>query len=81
MLAEYSEDLAGLFKAGEEADFFRSPSDLAEKLDIYLGDEALRARVSEAGRLRVALDGHDVVSRMRCVIEWIKELRDARDLA
>lgn len=80
MLAEYSEDLAGLFKAGKEADFFRSPLELAEKLDVYLGDEALRARVADAGRRRVALDGHDIVSRMRSVIESIKELRDARDL-
>ncbi len=80
MLAEYTEDLAGLFKAGEEADFFRTPSELAEKLDTYLRNEALRARVAEAGRRRVALDGHDVESRMRSVIEWVKELQDEREL-
>jgi len=49
MLAEYSEDLAGLFKAGEEADFFSSQSELVEKLDIYLRDKALRARVPRRG--------------------------------
>jgi len=78
MLSEYTEDLASLFKAGEEADFFNSPSELAEKLEIYLHDETLRARVAAAGRRRVALDEHDVVSRMRSVIEWVKELQEKR---
>jgi spore maturation protein CgeB len=65
-----------MFKAGEEADFFRSPAELARKLDLYLRNEALRRRVAEAGRRRVAFDGHDVVSRMRCVIGWIEEIQE-----
>jgi spore maturation protein CgeB len=74
MLAEHTDDLAAMFKPGVEADFFRSPAELVEKLDLYLMDERLRKRVAAAGRERVVADGHDVVSRMRCVLEWISEL-------
>jgi len=81
MLAAYSDDHAALFHAGEEADFFRSPQELVGKLARYLGDEALRARVAAAGRRRVLADGHDVVSRMRRLVEWIGELREERRAA
>lgn len=75
MLSEYSEDLANMFAPGVEADFFASPSQLAEKLDKYLCNESLRRRVANAGRARVVRDGHDVVSRMRQMIRWVNEIR------
>jgi spore maturation protein CgeB len=81
MLAQYTEDLAGMFKPGEDADFFRSPEELVQKLQRYLGDDALRRRVALAGQRRVATDGHDVVSRMRQLAQWIAELKEARRAA
>lgn len=80
MLAEYTEDLAGLFKAGEEADFFHSSTELLEKVDFYLCNDEIRQRVGEAGRRRVATDGHDAVSRMRQMLFWIQELRECEEV-
>lgn len=79
MLAEYSDDLAGLYKEDEEAAFFRTPAELAEKAARYLSDDALRARVAAAGRKRVEADGHDVLSRARDMVEHLREIRKERD--
>ena len=76
MLAEYTDDLSTLFKAGEEADFFRSPAELVEKLNFYLSDEGKRCNVAAAGRQRVAVDGHDVLSRMRRVLDSVQRLQE-----
>lgn len=76
MLAEYTEDLAALFRAGEEADFFRTRDQLADKLSFYLADEKRRQAVAARGRRRVIEDGHDVVSRMRQVIAWAEEMKE-----
>lgn len=73
MLSEYSENLSGLYQEGVEADFFRSKQELIEKLRVYLSDDARRKSVAEAGYQRVRTDGHDVVSRMRQVLEWAAE--------
>ena len=75
MLSEYTDDLAGLFRAGEEADFFRSQDEMVEKLKQYLADDALRTRVAQAGRDCVVSHGHDVVSRMGQVLQWVDEMR------
>ena len=79
MLSEYTEDLAGLFRASEQADFFRSKDEMVEKLKRYLTDDALRTRVAHAGRECVVESGHDVVSRMGQVLCWAEEIRSKRD--
>lgn len=76
LLSEFSEDLASLFKEGEEADFFRSQKDLVEKLNMYLSDEKLRKRVAENGRRKVMASEHDVKSRMTYMISIINDIRD-----
>ncbi len=76
LLTEYSDDLAQLFKFGEEADFFCSAHELLDKLDLYLRDDQLRLKVADAGRRRVVTDGHDVVSRTRQLVEFIEQLRE-----
>jgi spore maturation protein CgeB len=78
MLSEYTEDLANLYEEGVEADFFRSPAQLAEKLSIYLNNENLRRHVADAGRRRVANSGHDIVSRMRQLLLWIHALLEEK---
>jgi spore maturation protein CgeB len=74
LLSEYSDDLGTLFDAGEEADFFISKLDMISKITHYLSDDELRQRVADAGYKRVIKDGHDVVSRMSKVLEYVKEL-------
>jgi len=75
MLSEYTDDLATLFREGEEAEFFRSPKELVRKVEYYLANEEARRRVAEAGLRRVHADGHDVQSRMRKMIETIEQIR------
>jgi spore maturation protein CgeB len=75
MLSEYSDDLATLFREGEEAEFFRSEEEMLAKIEHYLNDEFNRKSVAESGFRRVYQDGHDVVSRMGQVLIWVEELR------
>ena len=34
-------------------------------------DDALRAQVAAGGKMRVWADGHDVISRMRGLLQWV----------
>lgn len=76
MLAEYTDDLASLFREGEEAEFFRDPEEMVVKIERYLGDSHRRRAVAEAGFKRVYEDHHDVVSRMRQVLSWVSDIRE-----
>lgn len=71
MISEYSDDLASLYKEGEEADYFRTQDELIEKVKLYLGNEKLRQSLAANGHLRVVVDGHNVVSRMSLVLAWV----------
>lgn len=75
MLSEYTSDLASLYKEGAEADFFRNKDELIKKLSLYLGDEQLRKSVALNGYRRVMADGHDVVSRMKQLLEWVAKIK------
>jgi spore maturation protein CgeB len=75
LLSEYTDDLASLYKEGEEADFFRSKEEFIGKVKLYLGDEKLRQVVAENGYRRVTSDGHDVVSRMKQVLSWVASVK------
>lgn len=80
LLSEYSNDLAALYQEGIEADFFRDKEELIVKLRRYLEDDYLRNSVAAAGCRRVIEDGHDVVSRMKQVLEWVGQYRREGDL-
>lgn len=73
MISEYSDDLAGFYKEGEEADYFRNGDELVNKVRQYLDDEPRRLAVADLGYRRVSVDGHDVVSRMKQVLAWVTE--------
>ena len=74
MLAEYTSDLANMFREGEEVDFFRTPDEMIKKIEFYTSNEDIRKKVADAGYKRVYEDGHDVVSRMRKVLSWLDEI-------
>jgi spore maturation protein CgeB len=78
MLAEYTNDLASLYLEGEEAEFFRSPAEMAEKIERYLADDMRRSKLAAGGQRRVHADGHDVDSRMRQVLAWVTEIRERK---
>jgi hypothetical protein len=75
MLSYFTEDLAGLFIPGVEADYFSSVGEMKQKLVQYIRDPAARSRVAQAGYNKVFQSGHDVVSRMRSVMTWLSELQ------
>lgn len=78
MLSEYSSDLAGLYREGEEAEFFRNKDEMISKIEHYLTHDAQREAVAAGGWRRAHADGHDVVSRMRDLIEQVENIRGAR---
>jgi hypothetical protein len=78
LLSEYTEDAASLYTPGIEADFFRNPAELVAKLRLYVDDDTRREKVAAAGLKRAWSDGHDVVSRMRDLLEWITEVRGGK---
>lgn len=74
LMSEYSDDLARLYRGGEEAAYFASVAEMRIELQRLLTDEALRSQIAAAGMRRVWHDGHDVVSRMRNVVGWANEI-------
>ena len=75
MLSEHTDDLASLYNAGDEVDFFSSKEEMLAKLELYLGNESLRQVVAANGYKRVMSDGHDVVSRMQQVLQWTAKVK------
>jgi spore maturation protein CgeB len=61
VLHEASRDLGDLFKLGEEVETFSNPDELIEKAHTFLGDEARRTSVAQAGHLRAG--GHTYAAR------------------
>jgi glycosyltransferase involved in cell wall biosynthesis len=73
LVSERTHELEGMFKDGEEVVFFSSPSELVERVRTLLADPVEQRRIRENGRRRVWQDGHDVVSRMRELVELLVE--------
>lgn len=71
LLSEYSDDLASLYQAGKEADFFNNKEEMILKIKLYLENEELRRLLGENGKKRVIIDGHDIVTRMRKVLDFV----------
>lgn len=74
MLSEHSDDLASLFEAGKEADYFRSPEECLDKARFYVKNDSARERVAAAGYARVQRDGHEALDRARRVAEDCSKL-------
>ena len=74
MLAPHTEDLASLFQEGEEAEYFRSPDEMLDKIRFYLNHETARARIAQAGRQRLLRDGHEALDRARQMRDEIRQL-------
>ncbi|MCF8196963.1 MAG: glycosyltransferase [Polynucleobacter sp.] len=72
LLSEYSEDLASLYKASEEADFFKTKEEMIKKIKFYLDNDNIRISVSKKGAQRARNDGYDIDSRMARVLDFVK---------
>jgi len=73
MLSEYTPDLATLFEEGVEAEFFRGPQELLDKVRFYMRHEEARRRIGQAGRARLLKDGHEALDRARQVLDAMRE--------
>jgi hypothetical protein len=74
LLAERSKGHLDRFREDEEAVFFASYDELAEKIRRYLPDEAARARIAAAGHARAARDGYHNDRQVGLIVERIMEL-------
>ncbi len=81
LLAERSAGHLQRFKEDEEAVFFSSFDELAEKIRRYLPDEAARQRIATAGNLRAARDGYHNDRQVGLIIERIQSLLSTRKTA
>lgn len=73
MLAQYSDDLASLYEEDKEVVFFRTKEEMLDKIKYYLADDTLRNKISVAGYNRAVSSGYDVVSRIRELMDFIRE--------
>jgi spore maturation protein CgeB len=80
LLAERSAGHLQRFKEDEEAVFFSTFDELAEKIRRYLPDEAARLRIATAGNLRAARDGYHNDRQVGLIIERIQSLRTSHHL-
>lgn len=71
MLSQFSDDLAGMFEPGRDADFFVSPEDLVAKIKFYLSNEDVREQIAHNGWVRVNRDGHEVRDRVRIIVNQL----------
>ena len=78
LLAERSAGHLQRFKEDEEAVFFSTFEELAEKIRRYLPDEAARQRIAIAGNLRAARDGYHNDRQVGLIIERIQSLLSNR---
>jgi spore maturation protein CgeB len=75
LLAERSPGHLQRFKEDEEAVFFSTFDELAEKIRRYLPDEAARHRIATAGNLRAVRDGYHNDKQVGLIIERIQSIR------
>ncbi len=74
LLAERSEGHSARFREDEEAVFFSSIEECAEKCRRYLNDESARARIAAAGQRRAVACGYDNDTQLRKVLDVVNEL-------
>jgi spore maturation protein CgeB len=75
MLSERTPELKEIFAEDLEAVYFSSIDELVSKARRYVEDDAGREAIARAGLKRCWNDEHDVVSRMRQVVEYIEQAK------
>ena len=79
MIIPYNEDLAELFRDGEEAVFYRNEREFIDKIYFYLKHENDRKRIAYSGYKRVLADGHEVHNRLEKIILDFKNSIDEKN--
>ena len=76
LLAERSAGHSERFVEDEEAVFFTGFEECVAKIRRYLPDEAARARIAAAGRVRAVRDGYGNDAQVERILERVRSLRD-----
>lgn len=76
LLAERSDGHSQRFREDEEAVFFSTIEECAAKIRRYLTDEAARARIAEAGRIRAERDGYYNDRQVALIVERAQQIVD-----
>ena len=74
MLAPFTDDLASLFREGDEAEYFRSRDEMIDKILFYLRHDDERTRIARGGHERLRRDGHEALDRARQMRDEIHRL-------
>ena len=78
LLSEFTPDLAGMFEENKEAVYFRSKEELLQKIDHFLNHDDERKAIAKAGYQKVYSAGHDIISRMKYVLELVDSIRKGK---
>ncbi|HHZ64992.1 MAG TPA: hypothetical protein EYN51_05765 [Flavobacteriales bacterium] len=71
MLHEYSEEAAGFFKEGKEAEFFRDVEECSDKIRFYLKNDELRSKIARAGYEKIFSSGYTYSELVKDIEEKI----------
>lgn len=78
LLAERSQGHLARFREDEEAVFFSTMEECVEKIRRWLPDEAGRARIAVAGRLRAEQSGYHNDRQVGLIVERMREILQRR---
>jgi spore maturation protein CgeB len=78
MLHERNSQAVRYFEEGQDAEFFGSPEELAEKVSYYLSHKEKRQIIAQNGLHRSLQDGYEIDSRMRSVLLWLHTRVESR---
>lgn len=76
MLCEYSDELASMYKEGEEAEYFRNYDELAEKLKFYLANEDKRNAIAVNGYNRLLKNKDEIADRTAALINMYNKVKN-----
>ena len=71
LMAEYSDEHAALFAEDKEAVYFKSGSELVEKINYYLVHDDERLCIAAAGRDRCLAGDYDQIGRIKFMFELL----------
>jgi len=78
MLSVYTDDIASMFEPDKEAVYFNSKEEFVKKVQYYLEHEDERIHIANAGYERLIKDGHEVMDRVKQVMQVYKRIREER---
>jgi len=75
LLHEYSEEVAGFYEEGTEAEFFRSAEECADKIKYYVSNEEERKSIAEKGYHKIQSAGYryqDILKKLLTDLDTIR---------